>query len=219
MGAGQHSVKLGRSLYSGRIARLLRERIISGELPAGTPLSEHRLAESLSVSRGPIRSALQVLEGEGLIRRRSNGRAESAGFDGDDLRDLFAVRYELESQAASWGISAEHDVTGISDAVAAIEEAGASTPRLVDLDIAFHSALVEFSGSRFLLQSWLAIAPVIQAVVALGNERFAERDPESHFASIVQSHRALVKAISAYDAVKTRQTLSSQFELTASMFS
>jgi DNA-binding GntR family transcriptional regulator len=159
-----------------------------------------------------------VLEGEGLVRKRSNGRAESAGFGADDLRDLLAVRYELESRAASWGISARQNVTPVSDAFEAIERAGVSTPRLVDLDLAFHSALVEFSGSRFLVQAWLAIAPVIQAVVTFGNEKLAAQDPESNFARIVETHRALVDAVTTYDAAKTRQMLSAEFELTRSIF-
>jgi DNA-binding GntR family transcriptional regulator len=115
-GPGQHSVKLARSFYSGRIAAFLREQILSGELSAGTPLVEHRLAETLSVSRGPVRSALNALEGEGLVRTRPNGRTESAGFTADDLRDLLAVRRELESRAVTWGISEHRDLERRVDA-------------------------------------------------------------------------------------------------------
>jgi DNA-binding GntR family transcriptional regulator len=217
-GPGQHSVKLARSFYSGRVAAFLRERIIGGELPAGTPLVEHRLAETLSVSRGPIRSALQALEGEGLVRTRPNGRAESAGFGARDLQDLFAVRYEMETRAISWGIDAKRDLAPVTEAFGAIERAGASTLRLVDLDIAFHKTLVEFSGSRFLVQAWLAVAPVIQAVITLGNRELAAQDPKSNFARIVDSHRALVDAISQYDSRATTQMLGKQFDLTQSMF-
>lgn len=217
-GPGQHSTKLARSFYSGRIAALLREEIVSGELAAGTPLVEHRLAQTLSVSRGPIRSALHVLEGEGLVHTRTNGRSESAGFGPADLQDLFAVRYELEARAVSWGIDAHHELDLMVAAFEAIQSAGASTPRLVDLDIAFHKALVEFSGSRFLVQAWLAIAPVIQAVITLGNQELANRDPASNYARIVESHRALVAAITAYDCETTTRMLAAQFDLTQSMF-
>src|SRR5687767_912200 len=61
-GAGQHANRLARSLHSGPIAALLRQAIIDGELPAGTPLVELRLAERLAVSRGPIRNALVLLQ-------------------------------------------------------------------------------------------------------------------------------------------------------------
>lgn len=217
-GPGQHSVKLARSFYSGRIAAFLREQILSGELSAGTPLVEHRLAQTLSVSRGPVRSALNALEGEGLVRTRPNGRTESVGFTADDLRDLLAVRRELESRAVTWGISARRDLGEVLGAYSAIEAAGASTPRLVDLDIAFHKTMVEFSGSRFLVQAWLAIAPVIQAVITLANRHLAAQDPESNFVRIVDSHRVLVDALTAYDGEAAARALNEQFELTGSMF-
>ena len=40
------------------------ERIVSRELPSGTVIQERKLAESLGVSRTPMREALGRLEGE-----------------------------------------------------------------------------------------------------------------------------------------------------------
>jgi DNA-binding FadR family transcriptional regulator len=88
----------------------------------------------------------------------------------------------------------------------------------VDLDIAFHKTMVEFSGSRFLAQAWLAIAPVIQAVITLANRQLAAQDPESNFVRIVDSHRVLVDALTAYDGEAAARALNRQFELTGSMF-
>jgi DNA-binding GntR family transcriptional regulator len=99
---GQHATKLGRSIYSGWVAAVLREAIIDGTLASGTPLVEARVADELAVSRGPVRSALQVLEGEGLVRTLPNGRTSVVGFGAEDLRDLFRVRFELESTAIRW---------------------------------------------------------------------------------------------------------------------
>jgi DNA-binding GntR family transcriptional regulator len=218
VGPTRHSAKLARSLYSGRIAGLLREAIIDGSLPAGTPLVEMRLAEQLSVSRGPVRNALHALESEGLVRTRPNGRVESAGFKERDLDDLFIVRFQLESLAIHTGLEAQVDLAHVEEAFAAIEEEGASTSHLVELDVDFHRALVGLAGSRFLLHAWLAIAPVIQAVITLGNDRLASRDPESNFRRIVESHARIVDAVRAHDAVKAAQLLAEQFDLTKSMF-
>ena len=44
-----------------RAYRYLRQAIMSGEIPAGTRIVEERIAESLSVSRTPVREALQRL--------------------------------------------------------------------------------------------------------------------------------------------------------------
>lgn len=217
-GPGHHATKLGRSVYSGWVAAVLREAIIEGELVAGTPLVEMRLAEELSVSRGPVRSALHALEGEGLVRTMPNGRTVVVGFDQGDLTDLFAVRYELESTAIAWGVARRADVEPVRAALAAIEAEGASTVRLVDLDIDFHRALVELSGSRFLVQAWLALAAAIHTVITVGNRRLAAREPRFHYDRIVASHRPLVEAIAAYDGDRARAMLADQFGITQSMF-
>jgi DNA-binding GntR family transcriptional regulator len=215
---GQHSVKLDRSVYSGKVTSVLREAIVEGSLTAGAPLVEARLAEQLSVSRGPVRNALQVLEGEGLVRTQPNGRSVVVGFSGADLQDLVSVRLELESTALRRGMAARADTAPIRSAYALVLEEGASTQRLVDYDIDFHRALLEFSGSRFLTQAWLALAPVIHTVITIGNRRMAEADPDENFARIISVHEPLVEAIEAYDLRRALRLLGEQFAVTREMF-
>lgn len=218
LGPGQHAAKLARSLHSGRIAVVLREAIVSGRIPVGTPFVEARLAEELSVSRGPIRSVLAVLEGEGLVETKRNGRMIVSGFGADDVRDLFEVRFSLESQAIRWGTDRGGDLADVEAAYGEIVKEGNSTPRLVDLDVNFHRSLVMFSGSRFLTRSWLALAPLIHAVITIGNRRLVERDPRSNFARIVDSHLRLVESLREGDADAAAGMLARQFDLTKSMF-
>jgi DNA-binding GntR family transcriptional regulator len=216
--AGQHATKLGRSLYSGRMLTLLRQAIIDGSLASGTPLIETQLAARLEVSRGPIRSALTVLESEGLAETLPNGRMVVVGFAADDFHDLLAVRYELEITAVRWGFERDASLEDVEGAMRAIETAGASDEHLVALDMAFHRALVELGGSRFLLRSWSALAPVIQTVIATGNRRLLDQDPEAHLTRIIESHSGLSTALRAFDIVAVGSTLRAQFDLTASMF-
>jgi DNA-binding GntR family transcriptional regulator len=218
-GPGQHATKLSRSVYSGWVAATLREAIIDGELEAGTPLVEMRLAEQLSVSRGPVRSALHVLEGEGLVRTMPNGRTAVVGFDDADLKDLLGVRYEMESTAIRWAVARRADITPLEGALEAIRAEGGSTPRLVELDIDFHRTMVELAGSRFLVHAWLAIAPVLHTVITIGNRRLAARDPNSNFTRIVESHEPLIAALAAADADAAIALLADQFGITRSMFS
>src|SRR5690606_41805624 len=51
----------------------LREKIINGELAGGTRLFEVSLAETLQISRTPVREALSRLAEEGLLDRLPNG--------------------------------------------------------------------------------------------------------------------------------------------------
>src|SRR4051794_6195750 len=77
----------------------LREAIILGELPAGTPLRLDELAKSLDMSISPIREAVRGLEALGLAEHIPHQGARVLDFDPDDLRDLFEVRLALESLA------------------------------------------------------------------------------------------------------------------------
>lgn len=64
------AVEPGRPLYE-QIAERLRERIVSGQLPAGERLApEHELAREFGASRITIRGALEVLKREGLVITR-----------------------------------------------------------------------------------------------------------------------------------------------------
>jgi DNA-binding GntR family transcriptional regulator len=216
--AGQHSVKLARSVYSGRIARALREAIVDGALPAGTPLVENQLAAELAVSRGPVRSALQVLQGEGLVETLPNGRMVTMHFEPEDLRDLLAIRLELESSAVRRGTAVRADVAPIAAAFEAIRREGASTERLVELDIAFHRCILEFGGSRFLLSAWLALAPVIQAVIAIGNRRLATEDPASNYVRILAAHERVLEPLARYEADAVIDVLAEQFSITRAQF-
>src|ERR687884_2028276 len=77
----------------------LREAIILGELPAGTPLRLDELARSLGMSISPIREAVRQLEALGLAKHVPHQGARVLDFDIEELRDLFQVRLALESLA------------------------------------------------------------------------------------------------------------------------
>ena len=215
---GQHSAKLARSVYAGDVARLLREAIVGGQIPRGTPLVETRLAEQLAVSRGPIRSALQVLAGEGLVETRSNGRTVCVWSGHDDLSDLVRVRFELERTALEWGMASGLDTTILEKSFEALMAEGASTQNLVELDIDFHHALMGLSRSRFLIGAWLSIAPVIHSVITIGNRNLVAKDPESNYERIITSHRDILTAITAHDLEAASDLLAKQFTFGRSVF-
>ncbi len=205
-------------MYSGAIARLLREAIVDGALEEGTPLVETQLAAQLSVSRGPVRSALHVLEGEGLVETRSNGRMATVRFGPEDIDDLLSVRYELEASAVRRGAAIRGDIDPVRAAFEAFRLEGATTERLVELDLAFHRALVELGGSRFLLSSWLALAPVLQALITIGNRRLAQQDPTSHYRRILAAHEPILEPLARYEPEPVIRMLAEQFALTESQF-
>jgi DNA-binding GntR family transcriptional regulator len=209
--------KLPRSLFSGRILAELRMAVIIGQLPKGTRLVEHQLAADFGVSRGPVRSALQVLEGEGLVEALPSGGMASAGFSLDDLASLFRVRHLLEATAVRYGIAAASPTAPVE---AALEQlmADANEARFVELDIAFHRTIVAFGQSRFLLRSWASLAPVIEAVIGIGHVAATSQFAAAKRAHILAAHIPIVDAIKAGDAARAADLLDEQFRDAESVF-
>src|SRR3546814_888382 len=54
-------------LLPGRIADLIRDAILKGELAPGARLIEQQLAQQWNISRAPLREAIRQLATEGLI--------------------------------------------------------------------------------------------------------------------------------------------------------
>jgi DNA-binding GntR family transcriptional regulator len=70
----------------------LRERIVSGTLPAGTKIDQQALAEELGVSRMPVREALRRLSAEGFVQLISHRGAVVAELSHDEIIEVYEMR-------------------------------------------------------------------------------------------------------------------------------
>lgn len=93
-----------------RIAILLRENIINGNLRAGQALAENELTTLCDTSRNTLREALRFLHGEGLVNYHHNRGVFVCQFTQRDVRDIYKARRHLEVLAiqAADTISAFH---------------------------------------------------------------------------------------------------------------
>ena len=78
----------------------VRVLIVEGDYEPGERLVEADLCRQLRVSRTPLREALKVLAGEGLVDLEPNRGASVARMSAGEIRDLFVVIAHLESLAA-----------------------------------------------------------------------------------------------------------------------
>jgi DNA-binding GntR family transcriptional regulator len=82
----------------------LRSLIVRGSLPPQTPLPLSDVATALDVSTMPVRSALSLLETEGLVRQLPRrGGAIVAPLELEDFEEIQATRTGIESFAARLG--------------------------------------------------------------------------------------------------------------------
>ncbi len=190
----------------------LRRRIVDGDYAQGERLTETRLADDFGVSRNPVREALRVVEAEGFVHILPRRGAVVARLDETAVRDLFAVRQQLETLAA--GLAAERatpeDIAGLRRLV---EDAGKATAagdfdRVAELNSAFHRAVIEVSGNRWLHSISAAMYHHVHWVFRVGA---AQRAPHSS-----EEHVRLVDAIEAGDAAFASEAARLHVEAAAS---
>jgi DNA-binding GntR family transcriptional regulator len=111
-GAETEAERDSETHYS-RVANRMREDIALGVLAPEQWLKVRVLSERYGVSAAPIREALQVLQGEGLIVMEHNRGARVRRIDAQRLIDIFDVREAIESYlTAAFAESASpHQVT------------------------------------------------------------------------------------------------------------
>ena len=78
----------------------LKNAIVKGDMPPGGRLIESRLAETLGISRTPVREAIHKLEREGYLKKLSRGGFSVLGLSREDVDETFGIRSVLESYAA-----------------------------------------------------------------------------------------------------------------------
>lgn len=133
-----------------RVAFDLRERVLSGELPPGTPLRDTALALELGVSRNTVREAFRLLQASGLTEHARHKGTVVASLTADDIRDIYTARRALELRAVDQSAGADpSDLARLEAAVRRSEqlrdeqrwqEAGTAS-------LEFHAALVATLGS------------------------------------------------------------------------
>src|SRR5262245_56782544 len=77
----------------------LREAILRGQIRPGQRLVERSLAETTGTSQATVREALQVLEHEGLVTKKTNAATFVTDLSAERLREVVSVRVQLEPYA------------------------------------------------------------------------------------------------------------------------
>lgn len=141
-----------------RVLEELRSRIVSLELPPGTPISENELATRLGVSRTPIREALLLLAEEGLVEvfprigtfvtRLDLAQVREAQFlrESVEIASLRSISFPLDEEQAA-------EIRDNLDAQGRVPEGQLS--QFFKLDEQFHRSLMALAGHA---GSWATVA-------------------------------------------------------------
>ncbi|MGS2718667.1 GntR family transcriptional regulator [Eionea flava] len=101
--------KTSEQTLASDISEKLIASIVNGEIPPGSKLSEPKLAQQFTVSRGPLREAIRRLEGLNLVRHVPREGARVVTLDLKEVIEIYHVREALEGLAA--GLAARNMTT------------------------------------------------------------------------------------------------------------
>jgi DNA-binding GntR family transcriptional regulator len=187
-----------RQSTTAQVASAIRDAILSGRIPPGTPLREAALAAELAVSRNTIREAARVLEGESLVSYQMNRGIVVTEITAEDVRDIYAARSEVENAGLD-ALTASRDpavYAELADLVTRIEDAFAAgdVSQVLEGDRLFHARLVAAAGSRRLSRFHASLQQELRLALTLAEH--ASRQ----LGRTADDHRDLLEALHASPA-------------------
>jgi len=130
----------------------IRQRIVDGEYYPSQRLVEAQLAQSLGFSRHNVRTALDRLHTDGLVRIAPNRGATVATLTLEEALDILRAREALEAEAARMAAQriTDEQLAELAEHVATMTKALAASEwdRYSATNVLFHEKVYQASGSR-----------------------------------------------------------------------
>jgi|APSaa5957512622_1039677.scaffolds.fasta_scaffold86244_1 DNA-binding GntR family transcriptional regulator len=135
-------------------ADYLREAIIAGSLPPGQRLLEVEISTQLGISRGTLREALQILEGEGIVES-AHGRGKYVmSLSERAIKEIYSIRSILEQEAIRLACQniTPSGVEKLRSILAALFETAAKQEiyQVIHLDFMFHQEIWKIADNLLL---------------------------------------------------------------------
>ena len=207
---GINLVVNNRQSVSEQVHGALREAIVDVRLAPGSPISENTICRRFSVSRTPVRAALQRLAEEGLVEVFPQRGSFVAPIKLSGLQDSHFVRRSLEvallrEVAPRWttGMSREmRSMIAKQEQVIAARDADG----FFAADEEFHHLLASFAEREGVWQAILA------AKVQLSRFVRSWANPE-RLADVIKEHTAIVDALDRGDAAAAERALVTHLDM------
>ncbi|MDQ0199428.1 GntR family transcriptional regulator [Neobacillus ginsengisoli] len=140
---------------------MIKKLLMNGDLSPGEFLSEGFLSEQLGMSRTPIRSALQRLEYEGIVRIHPKQGIYICDVSVQQVNEVYEIRMVLETFAIrklSDSIN-QHQVKELKEILNQQNEQIKNQDLYLSLkyDTAFHLKIMEFIGNKQMLEMFKSI--------------------------------------------------------------
>jgi DNA-binding GntR family transcriptional regulator len=128
----------------------LRQAILDGSIPPGERLVESDLAETLNVSRMPVREAIRKLEAEGLVEHQPRKGAVVTTFSEEDILEIYSIREAMEALSAVQAVrrATQEEIDRLEKAMDEIDRLcemgnGASAAEIFEANRVFSEGVIE----------------------------------------------------------------------------
>jgi DNA-binding GntR family transcriptional regulator len=202
----------GRSSFPDRIARVLREAIVSGKLGPGGRIVESRIARQLGTGQSTVREALKTLASEGLVVHSPNRGYCVQSLTANEVGQIYELRIEWEPLAVDLAMRNRSDwkAEELTNVVRELKQAAqeGDVEQYYHLDIKFHRTLWKFSGNPFLEKALSQITVPVFAFWMIRQLRSRSLDMVAN----ANTHEKIAIAILAGDRSVARQTTRAALE-------
>ena len=172
----------------------IKGRLLSGAYAPGSFLSERQLARDLGMSKTPVKTALERLEGEGYITVSPQQGILVRELSIREIVDQYEIRTALETFVVKTlaGRLSEAQVDSVRtnlDAYAQLRKRPDVTAA-VSLDATFHTQFIDFLGNQEIARVFTQLRDRMQRIVTRVFQMSSQRIEGSH-----NEHRAIAEAV------------------------
>ncbi len=196
-GLGVQLQEIANAPLQSRIADVLREAILCGDLRPGQALTEVSLSQQLQVSRAPVREAFRSLVKEGLLESVPYKGTRVRPLSRTDIDETYSLRGQLEAFAVTRivGRAEPVDFTSLEASCRTMQNLAASgdVAELNREDERFHKTLIELADHALLMSVWTTLALRVRQIMALRNRQ--NQDPME----VALNHPPIVAALKNKD--------------------
>jgi len=187
--------------------RIIKKKLLRMEFEPGSRIREDHFAEEISMSRTPVREAVNRLTAEGFIQHIPRRGLFFIKLEPDEIKDLLDVREALEALAIEKCIQriTPEQLAVLESILDEIEEAVAENNFSFcnELDSRFHGEIARISGNKKLLSYCSDLEDYMH--IARAQEKVTHTRKKTTCA--LQEHRLIVECIKKKDLAGARKAV------------
>ena len=196
-----------KQTYSEQVADYIRNLILEDKLLPGAPVEEATIAKELSISRAPVREAMQILIREGLLEAHPQKRKHVKKLTAKQIKNSYFAGGVLEAAAVAKTLQdyTNKDIAELEKIVKAMRDIATKNGSISDqvpLDTNFHDILFSRIDNALIVELCKRSCQGISKFL-LYKHWVKIYTPQE----VVERHKIIVDALKTKDPHKVEQVL------------